>query len=623
LGLLAVFIDPGSTVSAAQTTSASEVQRIAGRIEASNNDVYRLTDLRAGETLYVYMRATTGNLDPAAGVLDGSGDLAAFVTQYQSDVAGIIVGGGDVAAAIDDLRNRRFLAWDDDGGEGYAAAFAFSIPADGDYRVLAGAALSSFGRATFGDYELLLGRNAPSVLDGEGQPSGAAFAAFEASTSGAGQAVQEQVGTIAVEGEEDIVGLNDLRPGDTLQLFVERTSGNLLPAVALRDFGNKPVQAANLDGANSTVTLEIPIPEGATGYSLVIRGAPGPDGQPTTGDYRLLIGRNAPDVLTGEATAAGSPIVKAPIEAQVGLRIERISEVDSEGEDFTVLGRIRIDWIDPALAFSPESCNCAVKVYTEKEFDRFLADVQSLWPDFTFFNQQGNRWIQNRAAAIWPDGRARYYEAFTTTFQADFNFRRFPFDTQQFPVYVELLFPADRYTLSVMPEFNAISSEHGEDEFILSEPATSVNLVESGSTGAPTSRFTFEFSAPRHLNYYILQIFVPILLIILISWFTFFMRDYTQRAQAAAANVLLFIAFSFSLTDNYPRLGYLTFLDVIMGITFIINTLVVLYNVYLKQLETRGDLARAERLDHFADWVYPATYVALFALAALLALRLG
>jgi hypothetical protein len=147
--------------------------------------------------------------------------------------------------------------------------------------------------------------------------------------------------------------------------------------------------------------------------------------------------------------------------------------------------------------------------------------------------------------------------------------------------------------------------------------------VESGSTGEPTSRFTFEFSAPRHLNYYVLQIFVPILLIVLISWFTFFMRDFTQRAQAAAANVLLFIAFSFSLSDNYPRLGYLTFLDVIMGITFIVNTLVVLYNVYLRHLESHGQLPRAERLDHVMDWVYPATYAILFVVAALLVLRGG
>ena len=64
-----------------------------------------------------------------------------------------------------------------------------------------------------------------------------------------------------------------------------------------------------------------------------------------------------------------------------------------------------MDWTDPELAFSPDSCNCSVKLYSDKEVDRFLAEVGSRWPAFTFFNQLGNRWIQSRAAAIWPDGR--------------------------------------------------------------------------------------------------------------------------------------------------------------------------------------------------------------------------
>ena len=133
--------------------------------------------------------------------------------------------------------------------------------------------------------------------------------------------------------------------------------------------------------------------------------------------------------------------------------------------------------------------------------------------------------------------------------------------------------------------------------------------MSGSATDNPTSRFTFAFEAPRHLDYYIFQIFVPIALIALISWFTFFLRDYSRRIEAAAANVLLFIAFSFSLSDNYPRLGYLTFLDAIMVVTFVINTAVILYNVYLKQLEARGQLERAERIDHYLDWVYPVSYL--------------
>ena len=108
---------------------------------------------------------------------------------------------------------------------------------------------------------------------------------------------------------------------------------------------------------------------------------------------------------------------------------------------------------------------------------------------------------------------------------------------------------------------------------------------------SPVSRMTFSFDAPRHLNYYALQVFLPILLIILISWFTFFLRDYTRRIEAAGANILLFIAFSWSLAGNYPRLGYITFLDAIMAVTFAVNVLVLLYNVCMKQLENQGKAA--------------------------------
>ena len=135
-------------------------------------------------------------------------------------------------------------------------------------------------------------------------------------------------------------------------------------------------------------------------------------------------------------------------------------------------------------------------------------------------------------------------------------------------------------------------------------------------TDNPVSRFSMTFEAPRHLNYYILQIFIPVLLIILISWFTFFLHDYNRRIEVSAGNTLLFIAFSFSLADNYPRLGYLTFLDAVMGVTFIFNTMVLLYNVYMKRLENQGRLERVEHIDHLLDWVYPFLYLGLIAIVA-------
>ncbi|MCK4725043.1 MAG: hypothetical protein KAT29_04545, partial [Anaerolineales bacterium] len=108
-----------------------------------------------------------------------------------------------------------------------------------------------------------------------------------------------------------------------------------------------------------------------------------------------------------------------------------------------------------------------------------------------------------------------------------------------------------------------------------------------------------------HLSYYILNIFTPILLIVAVSWVTFFLKDYGRRIEVASANLLLFIAFSWSLADNYPRLGYITFLDAIMLVMFVTNALVVVYNVWLKRLDMNGQAELADRVDSVLDWVYP------------------
>ena len=412
--------------------------------------------------------------------------------------------------------------------------------------------------------------------------------------------------------------LVDIGAGQSLTAYVEATSGNLVPRLVLRDYGGKALEAGNLSGQGPQAALQYTTTESAVGYSLDVQAALLPDGTKTEGDYRVLVGVNAPEVLTGQAQPQGDKVLAAPIEVKTGLKILRISAVDSPNENYTVLGSLRMDWTDPRLAFSPDSCNCSVKLYTDKEFDRFLAEVGSRWPAFTYFNQLGNRWIQSRTAAIWPDGRARYAESFNTTFQADFDFRQYPFDTQTFPVYLDLLYPTSTYTMTELPGYSEIDPAHGEDEFIISDFTAAASTVTPSAADSPVSRMTFSFSAPRHLNYYALQVFLPILLIILISWFTFFLRDYTRRIEAAAANILLFIAFSWSLAGNYPRLGYITFLDAIMGVTFAVNVLVLLYNVYMKRLEGQGKDERVQRIDNVLDWAYPLSYAALIGVVALL-----
>ncbi len=594
------------------------VQELDGSIAPGQQDVFRLASLEQGQTLYAFMENTSGNLDPLLFILPGNQDPSATLDSYNKAAANLLNSSATPLLDLPALRDKYFLAWDDDSGPGYTAALKFVIPTSGDYYLVAGSSLSAIGRQTAGSFRLLIGLDEPQVLSGSVAPTGAVIAVQDRAVLES-QLVQEYTATLDQNKPTDAINLSDLNPGDTLYVSVQAASGDLKPILYLRDFGQKPVRVINLNGQSSSAELQQPFPKGGTGYVLDIQAASS-NGQLTTGSFKLLAGVNAPEVLQGQAQANTQSLLKLAIPVQIGFKLQQIVSIDQPNEIMNTVGTLKLDWSDPALAFDPGKCNCSSRVYTDNDYNKFLSDVQGKWPAFTFFNQQGNRWTQNRLIQVDSDGHVVYLERFTTNFQLDFNWVAFPFDRQDFYVRVDMLYPEDEYVFVPMENFNEIDPHNGEDEFILSGYDTAITS-ETSSRLVPTSRFTFHFSAPRHTSYYLFRIFIPVLLIITVSYITFFLKDFTRRIEIATGNLLLFIAFSFSLGDNYPRLGYLTFLDAIMAITFIINAAVVVLNVYYKRLETEGQRERADRLEAPMNYLYPLAYVILFGAAALIFLR--
>jgi hypothetical protein len=463
--------------------------------------------------------------------------------------------------------------------------------------------------ASSGNYSLLLGLNEPGVLTGEASPNGETIAIFQREASEYGRAVERISGTLGALDETDnanFYNLVTLLPGDTLYAYVEGTSGNLVPTMELRDFGGKPINTANFFGNDKYGSLQHTFDELSSGYSLWVESFK--EGEvATVGDYRLVIGVNEPSVLNGKGETTGFKIINEPIDVNIGIKIDQITDIDQQAENFTVVAELDMEWQDSNLAFNPDTCQCSFKAFTQKTFDDFIELAEGNWPDFTFFNQQGNRWTQNRAVVVFPEGSARYFERFTTTFQApDFKFSQFPFDKQQFYVRLRSLFPEEFYSYQNNQEITGMGDQLGEEEWIVTETETTITYEDN------SPQFNFRFEAKRYLTFYITRIFIPLILIIIVAWITFFLKDYGKRVDVTAGNLLLFIAYNFTIANDLPRLGYLTFFDKVLISTFFISVLMVVYNVILKRLEVSDREETAHKIDRYMIWIYPVVYLLAF-----------
>lgn len=148
----------------------------------------------------------------------------------------------------------------------------------------------------------------------------------------------------------------------------------------------------------------------------------------------------------------------------------------------------------------------------------------------------------------------------------------------------------------------------GEEEWVIINTSSEAS-VTTESTGLENSRYSFGFTAKRHVNFYMTRIFLPILVIMLVSWITFFLNDFRKRIDMASANLLLFIAFNFSISGNLLKLGYLTFMDSFMFIAFILTSFIILLNVVFRRMELSGYVQIAHSIDGYLIWLYPGAII--------------
>jgi len=567
---------------------------------------FTLPDLIYGQHITIDASVLTGDLDPVIGITDypvGRGDLITDIfTEYEKQVNT----GENYLLAMKAAANTVFLQWDDDSGFGYASSLIFDVPKSGTYYLVLFSNPLTKGSGTF---QINVHEELTDTADRVPPVSQTDIIVLNRYLSHAAPAVE--VVQEVITDDEVLHSLEPVTAGNTLYFYLAPKGGDVSPLLILNDYAGKPIAVSRQPDGTRPATLTVPVTSDQTGLYLTIR--PDPRVQPYKGNvsYELIGGINDPGVLSGSVAEYGPHVFLTAVPVKIGLTIDQITSVNQIEENYGAVGTLVMHWNDPALSFSPDTCNCAYKILPFEDFLSYTSKNEISWPDFIFYNQQEKRWSQNQKVFISSNGTAVYYERFWTLFQApNFKFQKFPFDTQTFHARITNLYPESMYYYELLPGYSGMGTELGEEQWeIIGTSVAITNRTEEIVDVRPRSEFVFTYDAKRHLTYYIFRIFFPLLFIVLISWVPFFLRDYTYRIQTAGANLLLFITFNFTISNDLPRLGYMTVMDWVIVSTFFVTGLTIVINVYLKLLESRGQEDLAFRIDKYLNWIYPLIYL--------------
>jgi hypothetical protein len=587
---------PWRTPESRAAETAVHVQVLQGRISASGLQIYRVTGLKKGQRLYARAEASSGYLDPLIALIKPNVKLDELAKEPLDRLVETL------SREHDPIEVTRQI-FDDTAGH-YYATLSVEVPADGEYRLAIG---SSLARPSAGTYRLTVGIDAPEVLTDHPQDIGSQFVFAEKDVGALERGTVSVTGELTSDQPVRFYNLADIAAGQTFYAYAEALDGDLKPMLTLYDRSDKPVAYGNFTATHSRGSLKYELPRKASNYRLMI-SSEGRDGKSTAGNFRLIMGLNAPEIFEGEAESTGRELIRQPIPVRIGIKLQQITSVDQKAENFGVVATLVLHWRDPGLAFDPETVQDRHQLFEGDAFSAEMSRRGQAWPQYTLVNQQGNRWAQNRLVVIRPDGEAAYLERFSTTLQApDFDFRDFPFDIQKFFIRIDLLAPEWLFSLEEIEGYSQVGEKLGEEEWVVTDFATSFS--QGAILQRPVARFNFVFSAKRHVAYYFFRILLPLAVIIAVSWILFFLKDYAKRVDAAGANLLLFIAFNFAISSDLPRLGYLTFLDTLLISAFLVTAVVLILSVYLRRQDMKGRKTFVAKVDRYVILFYPLAYI--------------
>lgn len=256
-----------------------------------------------------------------------------------------------------------------------------------------------------------------------------------------------------------------------------------------------------------------------------------------------------------------------PLYVGMDITIASFDAISEVNMDYTLTLCLNQYWRDERLAFTHEKEDVILTL--SGDFSN------KIWVPDTFFANDKNSFLhdvteRNTLMRLHGDGSIEYGLRFTTTLACMMDLHYYPLDHQNCTVEIE----SYGYTVSDVVMFwretPVVGVEDAElPQFTIIGYETN-DRMEKLATGA-YQRLSLSFRLQRNIGYFIFQTYLPSILIVMLSWVSFWINHEATSARVALGitTVLTMTTISTGVRSSLPRISYVKAIDVYLVMCFV------------------------------------------------------
>ncbi|NP_001161371.1 glycine receptor subunit alpha-2 precursor [Danio rerio] len=254
-----------------------------------------------------------------------------------------------------------------------------------------------------------------------------------------------------------------------------------------------------------------------------------------------------------------------PVNVTCNIFINSFGSVTETTMDYRVNIFLRQKWNDPRLAYSE---------YPDSSLDLDPSMLDSIWkPDLFFANEKGANFhdvtTDNKLLRIFKDGTVLYSIRLTLILSCPMDLKNFPMDVQTCTMQLESFGYTMNDLIFEWLDKGPVQVADGLTlpQFLIRDEKDLGYCTKHYNTGKFTC-IEVKFHLERQMGYYLIQMYIPSLLIVILSWVSFWINMDAAPARVALGitTVLTMTTQSSGSRASLPKVSYVKAIDIWMAV---------------------------------------------------------